>query len=154
MATLTSNFEFNKPETTDNISPIPYNDNFDKLDEVLSEMTTDYIVGQGVQGDWTWRRWSSGVLECYTTISLTNQSITSKIGVLYYVLANIALPFTFSDTTPWVIGTANAKGNTKALLSVNIRNTSSTAIDYCVVSASSLKGVAVDVDLYVRGTWN
>lgn len=152
MATVTSNFEFNKPETTDNISPNPYNENFDKIDEVLYEMTTDYVVGQGTQGDWIWKRWSSGVLECYTTISLTNQSITSKLGVLYQVLLSTTLPFTFTDA-PWVLGTANAKNNAKALLGISIRNTTSNSIDYCVFSASSIKNVNVDVNLYVRGRW-
>lgn len=152
MATVTTNFEFNKPEVTDNVSPTPYNDNFDKLDTILAEMNTDYVVSQGVQDDWIWRRWSSGLFECYTTISLKNQSITSTIGSMRYVSANVSLPFTFTST-PWVIGSANAKNNTKALLGVAIRNTTTTAIDYCITSASSLKGVAVDVDLYVRGTW-
>lgn len=65
MATTTANLQLIKPATTDNISPVPMNENMDKIDQVYGEITVDYIVAQGVQGNWRYRRWNSGLAECW-----------------------------------------------------------------------------------------
>lgn len=65
MATTTPNLQLIKPELGDNISPEPMNENMDKLDEVYGTLTTDYVVAQGIQGNWRYRRWFSGLAECW-----------------------------------------------------------------------------------------
>ena len=65
MATITSNLRLTKIDVDDNISPIVINENMEKIDEVFGNISTDYVVAQGVQGDWIYRRWNSGLAECW-----------------------------------------------------------------------------------------
>lgn len=43
----------------------------------------DYIVEQGTSGIWTYRKWNSGVAECWGTSTRSNVSM-STWGSLYY----------------------------------------------------------------------
>lgn len=58
----------------------------------------DYIVEQGTSGIWTYRKWNSGIAECWGRAG--NNSIPSgwsTTGV------NLALPFTFKTMKNWQI---------------------------------------------------
>lgn len=37
------------------------------LDEVLPSVAVDYVVEQGTSGIWTYRKWNSGIAECWGT---------------------------------------------------------------------------------------
>lgn len=65
MATITSNLRLTKIDVDDNISPIAINENMEKIDEAFGNISTDYVVAQGVQEDWIYRRWNSGLAECW-----------------------------------------------------------------------------------------
>ena len=65
MSTLTEHLELIKPDITDNASPQPFNQNMDKHDTEINALKTDYVVGHGTQGVWTYRRWASGIAECW-----------------------------------------------------------------------------------------
>jgi len=61
----------------------------------------DYIVEQGTNGIWTYRKWNSGIVECWglaTTSSLTWVSYLST--GLYYTNPNWEIAFPFSITNP------------------------------------------------------
>lgn len=65
MATVTANLRLLKPDLADNISPAPMNENMEKIDEAYADLSVDYVVAQGVQGKWRYRRWNSGLAECW-----------------------------------------------------------------------------------------
>lgn len=65
MSTTTTHLGLTKPDATDNITPRGFNDNFDKIDDEIFGLKTDYVVAQGIQGAWTYRRWASGIGECW-----------------------------------------------------------------------------------------
>ena len=50
----------------------------------------DYIVAQGTSGIWTYRKWNSGIAECWTTssISIKNCPIGSALMGGYYAQTN------------------------------------------------------------------
>lgn len=52
----------------------------------------DFIVEQGVSGYWTYRKWNSGVAECWGRISSTPADVDSGNNVA------VTLPFAFADT--------------------------------------------------------
>ena len=71
----------------------------------------DYIIEEGTEGIWTWRKWASGVAECWGTMT---QNITSwsQWGTLYEGIASThtaTYPNGLFTSTPdfW----ANSKGN-------------------------------------------
>lgn len=54
--------------------------------------TADYVVEQGTQGDWTYRKWNSGFAECWRNISVTPGNVNSTNSI------TMTLPFTFANT--------------------------------------------------------
>lgn len=59
----------------------------------------DYIIDQGSNGTWYYRKWSSGLAECWTIGNKLLTGIIEPIALLggYYTYAEINLPFTFTS---------------------------------------------------------
>ena len=55
--------------------------------------TKDYVVDQGTDGDWTYRKWKSGFAECWRNISVTPTTVNGNNSI------EITLPFTFANTS-------------------------------------------------------
>lgn len=47
-------------------------------------LVDDYIVERGSDGLWTYRKWDSGIAECWGYISATSTSLSTSYGSLYY----------------------------------------------------------------------
>lgn len=101
MAILTEKLRLTKIDVTDNISPEPINENMEKIDLAYGDLTIDYVVAQGVQGNWIYRRWASGLAECwYNTTGNTGawRWWSTKSDWLQYgsnvIYANYPLTFT------------------------------------------------------------
>lgn len=56
----TSNLGLAKVDSSDFVSPEPFNTNF----ELLDKLGLDYIVESGTSGEWWYRKWKSGRAEC------------------------------------------------------------------------------------------
>lgn len=76
MAKYTNNMSLVKYDADDKVTPNGYDSNFDKIDEAITELRGDYIVAQGTQTTttsdtnpnpltWTYRKWDSGIAECW-----------------------------------------------------------------------------------------
>ena len=52
----------------------------------------DFIVEQGIQGDWTYRKWNSGFAECWRNVSVTPGNVNATNNI------SMTLPFTFANT--------------------------------------------------------
>lgn len=58
--------------------------------ELLADLGADYIVEQGTSGIWTYRKWNSGIAECWLLESKTiTGSPSSIIGNAYYISTNL-----------------------------------------------------------------
>lgn len=55
--------------------------------------TADYVVEQGTQGDWTYRKWNSGFAECWRNVSVTPSNVNANNSI------TMDLPFTFANTS-------------------------------------------------------
>lgn len=44
----------------------------------------DYIVDEGTDGIWTYRKWASGVAECWGYVSASSTAMTTHYGSMYY----------------------------------------------------------------------
>lgn len=53
----------------------------------------DYVVEQGTSGIWTYRKWDSGIAECWTKQSYTTLKASTAWGNLYY--GTVASTLTF-----------------------------------------------------------
>ena len=54
-------------------------------------LIADYVVEQGTSGEWTYRKWASGIAECWGYWFATNASGSRRALEVY-------LPFAFSST--------------------------------------------------------
>ena len=67
----------------------------------------DYVLEQGTSGIWAYRKWASGVAECWleSDLSLTGTTPVAYMnGSAYYSYATVNLPFTFNT---WPCAMAN-----------------------------------------------
>ena len=95
MATLTPNIELIKPDGTDNVNISTLNKNFEIIDSEIGSLKEDYVVAQGTQNGWTWRRWASGTGECWCRHA---QKTNQNYGTNYTVCTAGRYPFTFVET--------------------------------------------------------
>lgn len=68
--------------------------------ELLADLGADYIVEQGKSGIWTYRKWASGLAECWLDSTLTlagSKPVASMNGSAYYSYATFDLPFAFKS---------------------------------------------------------
>lgn len=45
---------------------------------------SDYVIEQGTSGVWTYRKWESGIAECWCLTSVVSKSVTTSYGNGYY----------------------------------------------------------------------
>lgn len=69
----------------------------------------DYVVEQGTSGIWTYRKWNSGVAECWGVETSSSSSTTSTEGGLFFRIVYSTFPTSFFIAVPVVEVTA--KGN-------------------------------------------
>ena len=64
----------------------------------INNTEIDYIVSQGTSGIWTYRKWNSGLAECWleSNLSITGTTPVAYMnGSAYYSYATVSLPFAF-----------------------------------------------------------
>lgn len=104
----------------------------------------DYIVEQGTSNGWTYRKWNSGVAECWSDLSVStacstavgNWYRTAELAVGAYpftftAIPNLQMTFeTFAGTSGlvWSVGTSSSTPKTKPANIYIIRMTSATSI--------------------------
>lgn len=115
----------------------------------------DYVIEQRISGIWTYRKWNSGMAECWAAVSTTmtvtgNNPFTAEGG---YVLPAYDFPFTFAEA-PSIhfsgeIGNGYAivakiyKSTTtaKALIYTSTVNGSSQSCSFCIYAYGLVGGV-------------
>lgn len=109
MSSVTKTLNLIKPEATDNMSPAIFASNFDILDSEIDNLKKDYVIAQGSQGSWEYRRWASGIAECWIGSYVVNLAFGAQWGGAPNIYSgDIAspgdYPFTFVST-PLVLPT-------------------------------------------------
>lgn len=117
----------------------------------------DYIVEKGTSGDWQYRKWNSGVAECWRDLSVSGKACSTAVGSWYRTapLSVGAYPFTFTAAPNlqmqfetfagtgglvWSTGTAGSTPKTRPANIYIIR----------MASAASITGT---VHYYAIGKW-
>lgn len=84
-----------------------------KIDTALADMSVDYIVEQGTSGIWTYRKWNSGIAECWGQKTVTDGTIATAWGGVYEssgtLFPRVNYPFTFIETPICTVSPANAE---------------------------------------------
>ena len=78
--------------TADNLNAIQ--DELIRVGGAGTVPVVDYVVAQGISGNWTYRKWNSGIAECWAKIT---QTVTP--GDVWAGTLNLA-PYVITVTTP------------------------------------------------------
>ena len=119
--------------------------------------SVDYVVEQGTSNIWTYRKWNSGVAECWGTYS-ANIAISKTWGSMYYsdsLTPRINYPFTFTSrpienvtfrggsVAGWLYCEAGGYG---------VNSTTQTA-QYGACRPTSIAAAELKFDFHVVGRW-
>lgn len=118
-------------------------------------ISTDYIVEQGTSGIWSYRKWNSGVAECWGNFPFT-ADITNTFGSMYDsgVIALPNFPFTYA-AIPRVFLTSGNGGSSW----IPERGGGATAASttnpgsFYAIRPVSLGGVSLSLDIFAVGRW-
>lgn len=93
-------------------------------------LISDYVVEWGTSGIWIYRKWNSGIAECWTTEAKRFTGVISPValfGAYYTYVSGISLPFEMIYNSIFVTGNARLGsgvgflyGGANTLNSVNI----------------------------------
>ena len=110
----------------------------------------DYVVEQGTYIGWKYRKWNSGIAECFGYISLGSISV-SAVGNAYRGTATVLLPGGVFNDIPSNVHITN--GNPlSSIISINGRATDADHMSVYVWKATS-GAVDVNASFHVIGTW-
>lgn len=72
--------------------------NFNVDVSIKNNPIADFVVEQGIKGIWTYRKWNSGIAECWGKATFNNITFSSTWGTLYTsALKKVDYPFEFVD---------------------------------------------------------
>lgn len=71
--------------TADNLNAIQ--DELIRVGGAGTSPVADYVVAEGTSGNWRYRKWNSGVAECWGEVTV-NTAITEALGAMYMVVTD------------------------------------------------------------------
>lgn len=114
----------------------------------------DYITDTGTSGIWTYRKWNSGIAECWGRKGSQNYNMTTISGNGYYSSAGETVALPAGLFTSITSATSDRCGGTteNGLVSTNIRSVSNNQLAYFVWNTVS-GTLNVDIAFMVKGRW-
>lgn len=117
--------------------------------DIITGGKTDFIVEEGIENGWTYRKWNSGVAEAWTLASNGSTAMTTTDGYGYYApLKTYTFPAIFT-TVKSVIALADLNGSLGGFISSLISTTSLSG--YFWATKSITKNTYLNIE--VKGTW-
>lgn len=131
---------------------ITRNDLENILNEIMSvQKESDYVVDYGTSGIWTYRKWDSGIAECWGR----TDTVVPTSG--YYAEAlptGVFESVTQCSVNAWY-GTSSNRNATKYILTDGsyVNGTNRYAVAYVRDYAGNAVNPYIAFDWYVHGTW-
>lgn len=117
----------------------------------------DFIIEQGTSGDWSYRKWNSGVSECWCLHTDTNVSISNKWGSLYESsrMGNLAYPpGLFSEPPVCTLQVQNSPQGAILSLEIMASGASATSTPYWAYTrVNVVTGMTITVGVHAVGKW-
>lgn len=115
------------------------------------EDMADYVVEQGTNGNWKYRKWNSGVCECWGTHSIAVSS-TGGSGTFYYAKCYAGVPSGMFNAVNHINYSCSITEGFEYCGKANINDTFTTITLY-PLSNNSLSGKTGTFRIQVIGTW-
>ncbi len=121
------------------------------LNNILNNLLTDYVIETGTSGIWTYRKWNSGISECWSTSYVASGSHTmSKNGNIYASTTHeYAFPAGLFIDTPIISANVQQGGGMWA------KATGSTTSEKAVIGflRSNDDTSSINFNMIVKGRW-
>ena len=122
-------------------------------DGEIEFLTADHVVEQGTDGIWTYRKWESGLAECWGVLNSTVTSTQSWGSTHYYgKLEGVSFPASFFVGVPAVlVSVSDENGN----FFVTNRNTTAKEVGelFAVTVVAVENEIAIRLSLEAKGRW-
>lgn len=116
----------------------------------------DFVIDSGVNKGWNYRKWKSGLAECWCSMTFETDVKNIFDGVKFYysnqVFNQTNYPITFTGI-PSETATVQSSGGFAWLASCKL-NTTTLSGAYRVVSSDSLDNASYRISIQVKGSWN
>lgn len=145
-----------EPGTTLDANAITSNPKLtEAINKVAKSNIKDYVIEQGVDGNWKYRKWRSGIVECWGKFTKNDLAISTAVGSSGWYRSeiqqdrfpsNLLKEATYVDISPiyW-----NTTTNTnERLVSLSKDHT-----QWIVMSKTSMTSVNFDYVINAKGTW-
>lgn len=123
------------------------------LTKILDALKVDYVVEQGTSGIWTYRKWNSGIAECWG--SNQTSATFSSWGNIYSVdISGISYPSGLFNATPICnVYTSCQGGNSVGSVNSNT-GSSTTTPSLTAIRGTNLSGSQTFITKYYAiGKW-
>ena len=153
----TANTKANNAVTTANSAVTSVNSVSSRVSAIEAE---PHITESGVNGIWTWKKYSDNTCEFFGKITVTNYSVTTTLGSWFsganlYGLYDVIYPFTLKEV-PSVAITFQSTNNTSAVPWV-FSNNATTALSYLpqcyLIRPTSVTGLNGVLNIIVKGKY-
>jgi hypothetical protein len=125
------------------------------LQTVDSEPEADYIVAHGIDGIWTYRKWQSGLAECWGSVDITTdmQSEYEDLPIYYDSAAVKAIkyPITFKNAPTELTSIQSPAG--VAWLAGRSQNSNTKTGTYNILSLDKLTNATYTITFDIKGRW-
>ena len=122
--------------------------------ELLADLGADYIVEQGTSGTWTYRKWNSGLAECWANKNCGDIAVTSAWGALFEGsnIGGIAYPSGLFVSQPIFFPSAQTTRYGICGIEIDGGNATTTPNLYLLrATAQTVQGVYLS--MYANGRW-
>ncbi|WP_288924167.1 hypothetical protein [uncultured Bifidobacterium sp.] len=149
----TANLGLESVDPSDYVSPTPFNTNFEKLDA----LGLDYVTASGKSGEWWYRKWKSGRMECgIDDKNFGNVAHTTGWSGMY-ISAQLnfgAYPFAFASR-PFATITfqSNSGGEHNSYVSYASSTSTTTSPKFVLVDPNSGTANSAHFGIYVCGRY-
>lgn len=125
------------------------------LQQYKSDPEVDYVIKSGINGEWTYQQWKSGIAKCWGTFKLSSSIQNAFDGIELFCdnkMKAIKYPFEFKEA-PSEIATLHSHGWIAWLASKG-KNTKNASGVYTIVSPDKQSTNAdYNISLHVEGFW-
>lgn len=128
------------------VSLTEFEENKAAILKTLGDLATDYIVEQGVSDNWTYRKWDSGIAECWTNKTIREPFDENNPTI---ALCGIDLPFSLTEPTVTCSGKQNGTWGSY----VSMVDCNGTTVSAYMMCQSNVSECSCKFNFQVMGRW-
>lgn len=120
--------------------------------KIKGNLLADFIVEQGTSGIWTYRKWNSGIAECWGTYEQKNVSVSNAWGAMFESQGyNVALPSGLFKATPTF--TVALDSSLGCMLQMYSQGTTSSTPYWCAIRPYAGTIDNLKASITAKGRW-